>query len=111
MAEGTIRSLVSGRGFGFIHPTLTAGTDTRQRDLFFHASQVMGIRFDELREGDTVSYVEEQDLRGRGPVATTIERTARVVMSGESEPVGQQWPLASGLAEDDDNTYDWDAAS
>lgn len=108
MAEGIIRSLVSGRGFGFIRPT--AGTNTTRKDLFFHASQVMGIRFEDLREGDTVNYAEEQDLRGRGPVATSIERTARVVMNGDATPMSLSSSSASGLAEDDDNVYDWGEA-
>ncbi len=108
MAEGIIRSLVSGRGFGFIRPT--AGTNTTRKDLFFHASQVMGIRFEDLREGDTVNYAEEQDLRGRGLVATSIERTARVVMNGDATPMSLSSSAASPLAEDDDNVYDWGEA-
>ncbi len=51
MAQGHIRRLMSDRGFGFIRPV-----EEGQKDLFFHATQVYGVSFDELREGDSVSY-------------------------------------------------------
>ena len=43
MAEGTIKRLTD-KGFGFID------TGTNQ-DMFFHSSNVEGVRFDDLREG------------------------------------------------------------
>ena len=60
MAEGTIKKLTS-KGFGFI--TGASGTD-----LFFHMSAVEGARFDDLREGQKVSYEE-----GRGPKGPRAE--------------------------------------
>ena len=51
MTEGTIKRLTD-RGFGFID------TGTNQ-DMFFHMSNVEGTTFDELREGQQVSYVFE----------------------------------------------------
>ena len=48
MAEGTIKRLTD-KGFGFID------TGTSQ-DMFFHMSNVEGVRYDELREGQRVSY-------------------------------------------------------
>jgi len=56
MAEGTIKRLTD-KGFGFID----VGTD---KDLFFHSSNVQGTTFDELREGQRVSYVEAQGQKG-----------------------------------------------
>ena len=56
MAEGTIKRLTD-RGFGFID----TGTD---KDLFFHNSNVEGVSFDELREGQRVSYTEGQGPKG-----------------------------------------------
>lgn len=48
MAEGTIKRLTD-KGFGFI--------DTgSQQDMFFHMSNLEGVRYDELREGQRVSY-------------------------------------------------------
>jgi len=56
MSEGIIKRLTD-RGFGFIQ--------TEQgSDLFFHMSQVEGTRFDELREGQRVSYVVGSSPKG-----------------------------------------------
>ncbi|HVJ89333.1 MAG TPA: cold-shock protein [Labilithrix sp.] len=60
MAEGTIKRLTD-KGFGFIE----TGTGN---DLFFHMSAVEGARFEELREGQKVSYTE-----GRGPKGPRAE--------------------------------------
>ncbi len=48
MAEGTIKRLTD-KGFGFI----SIGGD---KDLFFHHSNVEGVAFDDLREGQSVEY-------------------------------------------------------
>jgi CspA family cold shock protein len=56
MAEGTIKRLTD-KGFGFID------TGSNQ-DMFFHSSNVEGARYDELREGQRVSYTEGQGPKG-----------------------------------------------
>jgi CspA family cold shock protein len=56
MAEGTIKRLTD-RGFGFIE---TAGG----KDLFFHMSDVQGARFEDLRQGQRVSFTEGQGPKG-----------------------------------------------
>ena len=48
MAEGTIKRLTD-KGFGFIDVG-------RDKDLFFHSSSLENVRFDELREGQRVSF-------------------------------------------------------
>jgi cold shock protein len=60
MAEGTIKRLTD-KGFGFIE-------NGSGNDLFFHMSAVEGARFEELREGQKVSYNE-----GRGPKGPRAE--------------------------------------
>ena len=56
MPEGTIKRLTD-RGFGFI--------DTgKAKDLFFHSSALQGVSFDELREGQKVSYTEGHGEKG-----------------------------------------------
>jgi CspA family cold shock protein len=60
MAEGTIKR-VTDKGFGFI--STPSGTD-----MFFHMSNVEGTRFEDLREGQKVSYTE-----GRGPKGPRAE--------------------------------------
>jgi CspA family cold shock protein len=60
MAEGTIKR-VTDKGFGFI--------DTgSEKDLFFHSSNLEGVQFDDLREGQRVTYSE-----GRGPKGPCAE--------------------------------------
>jgi len=56
MAEGTIKRLVD-KGFGFIN-TGTA------KDLFFHSSSLHDVRFEELREGQRVSFTEGEGPKG-----------------------------------------------
>jgi cold shock protein len=63
MAEGTIRKLI-GRGYGFIK------TDS-DKDLFFHSSTVQGVSFEELHEGQKVSYTEGQNPKG--PCAENVK--------------------------------------
>ncbi len=56
MAEGTIKRLTD-RGFGFID----TGSD---EDLFFHSSNLEGVSYEELNEGQRVSYTEGQGPKG-----------------------------------------------
>ncbi len=56
MAEGTIKK-VTQKGFGFID------TETGE-DLFFHSSNLEGVTFDQLREGQRVSYTEGRGEKG-----------------------------------------------
>lgn len=60
MSEGTIKRITD-KGFGFIQ------TD-KGRDIFFHMSAVEGVSFNELREGQQVSFVE-----GTGPKGPRAE--------------------------------------
>ena len=74
MAEGTIKRLTD-KGYGFIS---TGGA----KDLFFHSSSVQGCSFEELREGQTVSFTEGQGKKG--PCAGTLSRysSTRAVKRG-----------------------------
>jgi len=56
MAEGTIKRITS-KGFGFIEN----GTGT---DMFFHSSSVEGVSYEELQEGQRVSYNVGQGPKG-----------------------------------------------
>ena len=65
--QGTIVRLVRDRGFGFIKAE--NGTE-----VFFHATGVTGSTpYDNLQEGQTVSYEKEQDSRGRGERAVNVQ--------------------------------------
>ena len=56
MAEGTIKRLTD-KGFGFID----TGTG---KDMFFHMSNLEGVRYEELHEGQRVSFTEGQGPKG-----------------------------------------------
>ena len=60
MAEGTIKKLTD-KGFGFIK---VGG----EKDLFFHSNSVQGCTFDDLHEGQAVSFTE-----GKGPKGPCAE--------------------------------------
>ena len=62
--KGTIKTLKN--GFGFI----TREGETK--DLFFHAKELVGVMFEELREGDVVSFEVVQSEKG--PAATKVSR-------------------------------------
>jgi CspA family cold shock protein len=64
MPQGTIRKLVSDRGFGFIS---TGGRE----ELFFHHSSVQGTTFESLHEGQEVEYEEGQGPKG--PRASSVK--------------------------------------
>lgn len=54
------------RGFGFI------AREGEAKDLFFHSKDLVGVTFDELKEGDTVSF--EVTEGQKGPAATNVSR-------------------------------------
>ena len=56
MPTGTIKRLVRDRGFGFIR-------DDGGQEWFFHRSSVEGS-FDQLNEGQRVSFEEEPSAKG-----------------------------------------------
>lgn len=70
MARGTIKNLVSDRGFGFIIPE---GGSTDGKDLFFHRSDVQGTTpYEQLRIGLAVDYDLGRDERRGTPKATNV---------------------------------------
>lgn len=60
MASGTIKTIRAEKGFGFIKKE---GGGIGASDLFFHRSAVEGVSFDDLREGQVVSFEEGEDPR------------------------------------------------
>ena len=65
MEQGTIKKLISDKGFGFI-------ADER-KDLFFHRSAVEDANFEDLREGQSVEFT-----RGEGPKGPRAENVCPV---------------------------------
>ena len=64
MAHGKIVRMVRDRGFGFIR--LDEGGD-----IFFHRTAT-GVPFEQLSEGESVSFDVEPDPRGRGNRAVNV---------------------------------------
>ncbi|MBI4138490.1 MAG: cold shock domain-containing protein [Candidatus Wildermuthbacteria bacterium] len=63
---GTIKKLVAERGFGFI------SREGEEKELFFHSKDLSGVTFEELKEGDTLSFeVVDTD---KGPAAKNVTR-------------------------------------
>ena len=62
---GTIKTLTD-RGFGFI------AREGEAKDLFFHSKDLNGVTFDELKQGDTVTF--EVADGPKGPSAVNVSR-------------------------------------
>jgi len=62
MKEGTIARLVTDRGFGFI------SIEGEEKDLFFHSNELQGVQFNDLREGDKVTFETAEGPKGLNAV-------------------------------------------
>ena len=69
MPQGTIKKIIADRGFGFI--------SADGLDIFFHHLSVIEVPFDDLQEGQTVSYRLEDEStardRDKGPRAVSVK--------------------------------------
>ncbi len=66
MPEGTIKKVVSDRGFGFI--------SSDGQELFFHHSSVVEGNFESLTEGQAVQFDVDPapNAKGKGPRAVRV---------------------------------------
>jgi CspA family cold shock protein len=55
--NGTIKKKID-KGFGFI------ATPELEKDLFFHSNSLVGVTFDEIKEGDNVTFETEESPKG-----------------------------------------------
>lgn len=65
MQEGTIARLTD-RGFGFIK------REGEEKDLFFHSKELKNVQYNDLREGDKVTF--EVSESPKGPNAVNVNR-------------------------------------
>ena len=61
---GTIKTLTD-KGFGFI------SREGEAKDLFFHSKDLNGVTFDELKQGDNVSFEVQENEKGLNAVNVT----------------------------------------
>ena len=61
---GTIKTL-NERGFGFI------AREGEAKDLFFHSKELVGTTFEELKEGQTVSFEVIESEKGPAAIKVT----------------------------------------
>ena len=65
MQQGTVAKKTD-KGFGFIK------REGQEKDLFFHSNELKNISFDELQEGDTVSF--DVGDSPKGPNAVNVNK-------------------------------------
>jgi CspA family cold shock protein len=65
MQEGIIAGLTD-RGFGFIK------REGMEKDLFFHSNELKNVKFEDLREGDKVTF--EVGEGPKGPNAVNVNK-------------------------------------
>jgi len=58
---GKIKRLTD-KGFGFI------AAEGQEKDLFFHSNSLVGVQFNELSEGDELSFEIEKSEKGLNAV-------------------------------------------
>ena len=65
---GTMKFYNSAKGFGFVQP------EDGSKDVFVHATALEAAGIRALNEGDKISFVLEDDRRGRGKQAAQIQK-------------------------------------
>lgn len=63
--NGIIKKITD-KGFGFIT------VEGQEKDVFFHSNSLVGVQFNELREGDAVTF--EVENSPKGPNAVNVQR-------------------------------------
>ncbi len=58
---GTIKKLTD-KGFGFI------SAEGLEKELFFHANSLVGVQYNDLREGDAITFEMEESPKGMNAV-------------------------------------------
>lgn len=66
MNEGVIKKLTE-KGFGFI------SSEGQNKDIFFHAKSLIGVPFNELKEGTAVTFDIEESPKGPNAVNVRVQ--------------------------------------
>ena len=59
---GKIKKMIAEKHFGFIE------VEGMEKDLFFHGNSVVGGSFEDMREGDMVTFEVEDSAKGKNAV-------------------------------------------
>jgi CspA family cold shock protein len=65
--KGTVKFFNFSKGFGFVQP------EDGSKDVFLHVSALERSGINGLNEGDKITFVLEDDRRGRGKQAAQVE--------------------------------------
>ena len=65
--NGTVKFFNTTKGFGFVQP------EDGSKDVFIHVSALERAGIHGLNEGDKITFVLEDDRRGRGKQAAQVE--------------------------------------
>lgn len=65
MQEGTIAKLTD-KGFGFIK------REGESKDLFFHSNELDGVQYNDLKEGDKVTFEVAEGPKGPNAVKVKL---------------------------------------
>ena len=65
--NGTVKFFNSAKGFGFVQP------EDGSKDVFLHVSALELAGIHGLNEGDKITFVLEDDRKGRGKQAAQVE--------------------------------------
>jgi len=64
---GTVKFFNTSRGYGFVTP------EDGSKDVFIHVSALESAGIHGLNEGDKITFVPEDDKRGKGKQCAQIE--------------------------------------
>ena len=64
---GTVKFFNTTKGFGFVQP------EDGSKDVFVHVSALERAGIHGLNEGDRITFILEDDRRGRGKQAAQVE--------------------------------------
>jgi CspA family cold shock protein len=64
---GTVKFFNTAKGFGFVQP------EDGSKDVFIHVTALERAGINGIQEGDKISFVLEDDRKGRGKQAGQVE--------------------------------------
>ncbi len=74
MQQGTIKRLTD-RGFGFIT------VEGEEKDLFFHSNELVGVTFEQLKEGDKVQFEIADSPKGKNATKVSLASADQEAMA------------------------------